>query len=107
MPIYEYRCAACGHQFEAWQKMSDAPVSECPECSAADVEKLISATSFQLKGSGWYVTDYGRKDAGGGGKKKKGSTGEGSSGAGSDSGSSTPSGGAAPGGSKDAQSVAA
>jgi putative FmdB family regulatory protein len=60
MPIYEYRCSRCGHEFEAWQKMSDPPVKVCPKCHAHKVEKLISATSFQLKGTGWYATDYGR-----------------------------------------------
>ena len=69
MPIYEYRCNACGHEFEEWQKMSDAPVRVCPKCKARKVEKLISHSSFQLKGSGWYVTDYGRRGTGVGGKK--------------------------------------
>lgn len=58
MPIYEYQCKACQHQFEALQKFSDAPLTECPVCHQATVEKLISAAGFQLKGSGWYVTDY-------------------------------------------------
>jgi putative FmdB family regulatory protein len=70
MPIYEYRCNACGHEFEEWQKMSDAPIRTCPKCRARKVEKLISQSSFQLKGSGWYVTDYGRKGSAGGSKKK-------------------------------------
>jgi putative FmdB family regulatory protein len=70
MPIYEYRCNACGHEFEEWQKMSDAPVRTCPKCKARKVEKMISQSSFQLKGSGWYATDYGRKNAGEAGKKK-------------------------------------
>ena len=54
MPIYEYACAACGHQFEEWQKMSDKPVRVCPKCKAKKVSKLISQTSFKLKGGGWY-----------------------------------------------------
>jgi putative FmdB family regulatory protein len=58
MPIYEYACAACGHQFEEWQKMSDPPVRVCPKCKAKKVEKLISATSFHLKGGGWYADLY-------------------------------------------------
>jgi putative FmdB family regulatory protein len=57
MPMYEYRCAACGHQFELRQKFSDKPVTECPECGG-EVQKLISQTSFALKGSGWYSEGY-------------------------------------------------
>ena len=52
MPIYEYACAACGHQFEEWQKITDKPVKTCPKCKAKKVERLISQTSFQLKGGG-------------------------------------------------------
>jgi putative FmdB family regulatory protein len=58
MPIYEYACGACGHQFEAWQKMSDKPIRVCPRCKAKKVEKLISQTSFKLKGGGWYSDLY-------------------------------------------------
>jgi len=58
MPIYEYRCAACGHELEALQKISDAPLTECPECKAAELRRLISRPSFRLKGSGWYETDF-------------------------------------------------
>jgi putative FmdB family regulatory protein len=58
MPIYEYACGACGHQFEEWQKMSDKPVRTCPKCKAKKVEKLISHTSFTLKGGGWYSDLY-------------------------------------------------
>ncbi len=54
MPIYEYECQACGHRFEEWQKMSDDPIKVCPKCKKRKVEKLISQTSFQLKGGGWY-----------------------------------------------------
>ena len=54
MPFYEYRCQACGHEFEAMQKMSDAPLTDCPECGAPQLAKLVSATGFQLKGGGWY-----------------------------------------------------
>ena len=53
MPIYEYECQACHHRFEEWQKMSDKPAKVCPKCKARRVEKLISHTSFQLKGGGW------------------------------------------------------
>ncbi len=58
MPIYEYACAACGHQFEEWQKITDKPVKTCPKCKAKKVERLISATSFHLKGGGWYSDLY-------------------------------------------------
>ena len=58
MPIYEYRCEACGHALEALQKMSDAPLTECPHCGAPALKKQVSAAGFQLKGSGWYVTDF-------------------------------------------------
>jgi putative FmdB family regulatory protein len=58
MPIYEYKCGACGHQLEAMQKFSDEPLKECPTCGKPALNKLISASGFLLKGSGWYVTDY-------------------------------------------------
>ncbi len=58
MPIYEYQCNACEHRFEKLQKMSDKPIRDCPECSQADVKKLVSAAGFRLKGSGWYETDF-------------------------------------------------
>jgi putative FmdB family regulatory protein len=58
MPIYEYRCTSCGHEKEVLQKMSDAPLKECPACGKATLSKLISAAGFQLKGSGWYATDF-------------------------------------------------
>ncbi len=57
MPIYEYRCDACGHVAEAWQKFSDPPLSRCEACGGP-VKKIISLNTFHLKGSGWYVTDY-------------------------------------------------
>jgi putative FmdB family regulatory protein len=60
MPIYEYRCLDCGHEFERMQKFSDPPVDKCPACPGT-VQKLISRSAFHLKGSGWYVTDYARK----------------------------------------------
>lgn len=59
MPIYEYQCQKCG-TFEATQRITDKPLSKCPTCKGK-VKKLISNTSFQLKGTGWYVTDYARK----------------------------------------------
>ena len=58
MPIYEYQCSKCGHQLETIQKMSAAPLQDCPECGAAALEKLVSAAAFRLKGSGWYETDF-------------------------------------------------
>lgn len=58
MPIYEYRCTSCGHEKEVLQKMSDAPLKECPACGKPTLTKLISAAGFQLKGSGWYATDF-------------------------------------------------
>jgi len=60
MPIYEYDCGKCG-EFEAVQRISDPPLARCPHCGGRKVRKLISPTSFQLKGSGWYITDYARK----------------------------------------------
>ena len=61
MPIYEYGCDTCGHRFEKLQRMGEPPVIVCASCGAASVRRLISATSFSLKGSGWYVTDYARR----------------------------------------------
>jgi len=58
MPIYEYRCSACGFEKDALQKMSDAPLVDCPNCGKAALVKLVSAAGFQLKGSGWYATDF-------------------------------------------------
>ena len=58
MPIYEYECQACGHAFEALQKVSDAPLRKCPECGKPRLRKLLSAPSFRLKGGGWYETDF-------------------------------------------------
>jgi putative FmdB family regulatory protein len=88
MPIYEYQCTKCGHEFEVMQKFSDKPVSKCPECTG-EVKKVISNTSFVLKGSGWYADGYAspaakksgaKKDAKADTKAKK-SGGNGSSGA--------------------------
>ena len=58
MPIYEYRCSSCGHELEALQRLADAPLTECPACHVAALVKQVSAAGFQLKGSGWYVTDF-------------------------------------------------
>jgi putative FmdB family regulatory protein len=58
MPIYAYRCDSCGHEKEHLQKMSDAPLTECPSCGAQSYTKQLTAAGFQLKGSGWYATDF-------------------------------------------------
>jgi putative FmdB family regulatory protein len=58
MPIYEYQCTACGHRLEVLQKMSDTALVDCPACQQATLQRLVSSTSFQLKGTGWYVTDF-------------------------------------------------
>lgn len=81
MPIYEYRCDACGHQMESIQKFSDAPLTDCPVCGKGALKKLISAAGFQLKGSGWY-----QSDSRGGSKKPEPTE------SGSDTGSSKPQG---------------
>jgi putative FmdB family regulatory protein len=57
MPIYEYRCSACGHKFELIQRFSDPPRAECPRCGG-EAHRIISLAGFVLKGSGWYITDY-------------------------------------------------
>jgi putative FmdB family regulatory protein len=58
MPIYAYRCAACGHTKDVLRKMSDPPLADCPACGAPRFEKQVTSAGFQLKGSGWYVTDF-------------------------------------------------
>ena len=58
MPIYEYRCGACGHHLEALQKMSDGPLRKCPDCGKSQLKRLVSASRFRLKGGGWYETDF-------------------------------------------------
>lgn len=82
MPIYEYRCEECGHELEKLQKVSDAPLTDCPACGQPTLKKLISAAGFRLKGGGWYETDFksgekkknlhgdGEKSAGGGSETK-------------------------------------
>ena len=64
MPIYEYRCSQCGHELEALQKLSEAPLTACPDCGEATLVKKVSAAGFQLKGSGWYATDFRGGNAG-------------------------------------------
>ena len=58
MPIYEYRCSSCGHELEALQKLSDPLLLACPACGKPALSKLVTAAGFQLKGSGWYATDF-------------------------------------------------
>jgi putative FmdB family regulatory protein len=58
MPIYEYECGGCGHKLEVLQRISDAPLEHCPACEQDALRKLVSAAGFQLKGTGWYVTDF-------------------------------------------------
>ncbi|GMU76611.1 MAG: hypothetical protein AMXMBFR45_21020 [Gammaproteobacteria bacterium] len=58
MPIYEYACQKCGHEFDALQKVSDSPLRKCPECGALRLKRLVSAPQFRLKGTGWYETDF-------------------------------------------------
>lgn len=82
MPIYEYRCAACGHTLEALQKLADKPLKECPECSKSSLQRLVSAPSFRLKGGGWYETDFKQS-----GEKKRNLVDGGDSGSGAKEGS--------------------
>lgn len=72
MPIYEYQCTKCGEVFEAFQKITDEPLTECKFCHSR-VEKLISQSSFRLKGSGWYLTDYANRSSNGSTNKPKAS----------------------------------
>src|SRR5688572_23026887 len=58
MPVYEYQCGACSHEFEEWQKITSDPVKTCPKCGKDEVQRLISQTAFQLKGGGWYKDLY-------------------------------------------------
>lgn len=80
MPIYEYECGKCGHGFEREQRMADPPVKTCPECRSRKVSKLISRSSFVLKGGGWYADGYsegsGKKDAADEKPKETGSSSE-------------------------------
>lgn len=66
MPIYAYKCSACGHAKDVLQKISDAPLTVCPECGQSAFSKQVTAAGFQLKGSGWYVTDFRGNGSGGG-----------------------------------------
>ncbi|ANN69113.1 FmdB family zinc ribbon protein [Bordetella bronchialis] len=66
MPIYAYKCSSCGHAKDVLQKISDAPLTVCPECGASTFAKQVTAAGFQLKGSGWYVTDFRNNGTGSG-----------------------------------------
>jgi putative FmdB family regulatory protein len=70
MPIYEYRCDNCGFQKEYLQRMSDPQLTDCPECKKATLSKMVTAAGFQLKGGGWYVTDFKGAGSKAGGSKK-------------------------------------
>ena len=76
MPLYEYQCTKCGNRFERIQKFSDPLVTECPQC-AGRVEQLISAPAVVFKGSGWYVTDYAKKNSSTASSQPSGSNGKG------------------------------
>lgn len=104
MPIYEYLCENCGHEFETLQKLSEAPLRDCPKCSTPQLVKKVTAAGFRLKGGGWYETDFKggskRNVAGesngsagssgsGSGSSDSGSSGSGSSGSGGSEGSSS------------------
>jgi putative FmdB family regulatory protein len=88
MPLYEYRCGACGHEFEVIQKLSDRPIRKCESCGGLRAKRVISQTSFVLKGSGWYATEYGGRKAGPSRDEPAGGDGEPKSDSGSDSSSS-------------------
>ncbi len=64
MPIYAYKCSSCGYAKDVLQKISDAPLTDCPECGKSSFAKQVTAAGFQLKGSGWYVTDFRNNSAG-------------------------------------------
>ncbi len=97
MPIYRYRCEACGTTSEVFARMSDPPPDTCPECGGGPMRKAVARTSFQLKGGGWYAQGYAGGSGGStGGGDSGGSTGGGDSGGdsgGSDSGGGSPGGG--------------
>ncbi|MBU3739773.1 MAG: zinc ribbon domain-containing protein [Rhodoferax sp.] len=79
MPIYAYKCESCGHSRDILQKMSEAPLSECPACGASSFRKQLTAAGFQLKGSGWYATDF--KGSGASASKSEGAAGSAGEGA--------------------------
>jgi len=76
MPIYEYRCPDCGHEFERIQSFRDDPIKDCPECEGTGVKKKISLSAFSLKGGGWYKDHYGLKSSSSGGSDSGSSGGD-------------------------------
>ena len=74
MPIYAYKCESCGHAKDVLQKISDAPLTDCPACGQASFSKQLTAAGFQLKGSGWYATDFRGSTSGAGGTSATAST---------------------------------
>ena len=103
MPFYEYECSACGHTLEVLQKISDAPLTECPNCQHETLTKLISRAGFKLTGTGWYETDFknsGNKSAGSG--ASAGGKGGGTGGTGASTGQSDGQSGSQSSGSSDA-----
>jgi putative FmdB family regulatory protein len=76
MPIYAYRCDSCGHEKDVLRKLSDAPLTQCPECGKDTFSKQVTAAGFQLKGSGWYVTDFRGGNNGSNGKSSNATNGE-------------------------------
>ena len=76
MPFYEYQCTKCGYEEEVLQKVSDKPLTKCPECGKSTMKKMVSAAAFRLKGSGWYETDFksGNKKKGAADEKAKSSS---------------------------------
>ena len=78
MPIYEYACAKCESEFEVEQRITDDPIKSCPKCRSRRVKRLISQTSFSLKGGGWYADGYGSSGAGKGGEQGKSDSSSGS-----------------------------
>ncbi|HYN14247.1 MAG TPA: zinc ribbon domain-containing protein [Terriglobales bacterium] len=70
MPLHEFQCSKCGHRFERIQKFSDPDPKKCPHCGAGKLKRLLHAPAVQFKGTGWYVTDYGRKGAADASKKE-------------------------------------
>jgi putative FmdB family regulatory protein len=79
MPLYEYQCDACGHRFEKIQKFSDPLIEECPNCGQKQVHKLVSSPAIQFKGTGWYITDYAKKNVVDGSKTGDSKDGDGKS----------------------------
>jgi len=94
MPIYAYKCESCGHAKDVLQKISDAPLTVCPQCGAPAFKKQVTAAGFQLKGSGWYVTDF-RGGNSTGTPAPKADSGEASAGKAADAGAAAPAGAAA------------